>query len=549
LRPLWRALLRKSLPGDAFRSLSAAVFGLGDSGYPLFCVTAKKLSRRLAALGAAELLPLGLGDDQHPLGYEAQLEGWARALWAALRRACPLAEGAAEPAADAPPPPPPLRLHVRVLEGAAPPLDEAGELRACVAAAAALEAALGGQPPSPAPFGPAAPFLAPLLHSRRLAGAAGAREVVHAELALGGGGPRLEPGDALALWPLPPSGAAAARALLERLGVAPAARLEVRAAGGAFEAAALALVRGCLDLQAPPRRSLLLMLAPHAAAPHEAARLAHFGSAAGREELARYCVRERRGLLDLLLDFPSLRPPLGALLQAGPRLRPRLFSACADQAAAADARAELCVAVVRWSTPLGRARAGLLTPWLAEAPPGALFACWAARGALALPGCTAPLLMVGPGTGLAPFRAFLQRRAAAAARGERPAPAALFFGCRSAEEELYAEEWAGWRAGPLAPPGGLFAAHSRAGPKRHVTHLLREQGPLVWGLLAQPEAHVFVAGSAGRMPADVFDALADVVQQHAPGLAARENAVAFLRRLEAARRYQTEVWSAGATGA
>ena len=63
-RALWKMLLRKALPSDALASSSVAVFGLGDSGYPKYNVTAKKLDRRLEALGARRLVPLGLGDDQ-----------------------------------------------------------------------------------------------------------------------------------------------------------------------------------------------------------------------------------------------------------------------------------------------------------------------------------------------------------------------------------------------------------------------------------------------------------------------------------------------------
>ena len=63
-RPLWRTLLRKALPTDALAHCRVAVFGLGDSGYPRYNVAAKKLDRRLEALGAGRLVSLGLGDDQ-----------------------------------------------------------------------------------------------------------------------------------------------------------------------------------------------------------------------------------------------------------------------------------------------------------------------------------------------------------------------------------------------------------------------------------------------------------------------------------------------------
>ena len=84
-RALWKTLLRKALPSDALASSSVAVFGLGDSGYPKYNVTAKKLDRRLEALGARRLVPLGLGDDQARAAVQLLC---ARAL-------TPLARGAA----------------------------------------------------------------------------------------------------------------------------------------------------------------------------------------------------------------------------------------------------------------------------------------------------------------------------------------------------------------------------------------------------------------------------------------------------------------------
>ena len=86
MRDFWRFLLRKSLPADSLNAVRFAVFGLGDLHYQKYNVAAKRLHRRLLALGARELLDLGLGDDQHPTGYEATLDPWLERLWRALGR-------------------------------------------------------------------------------------------------------------------------------------------------------------------------------------------------------------------------------------------------------------------------------------------------------------------------------------------------------------------------------------------------------------------------------------------------------------------------------
>ena len=83
-RSFWRFLLRRSLPADSLRSLAFACFGLGDSHYAKYNVAAKKLHRRLETLGATSLVAVGLGDDQHPAGYDHALDPWLERLWNAL---------------------------------------------------------------------------------------------------------------------------------------------------------------------------------------------------------------------------------------------------------------------------------------------------------------------------------------------------------------------------------------------------------------------------------------------------------------------------------
>jgi sulfite reductase alpha subunit-like flavoprotein len=219
---------------------------------------------------------------------------------------------------------------------------------------------------------------------------------------------------------------------------------------------------------------------------------------------------------------------------------------------------------------------------------------WVERGALRMPADpTTPLLLIGPGTGVAPFRSFLWQRAALVRQGVAVAPSFLFFGCRSAAWDFYyAEEWGQLQElGVLDPAQGLITAFSRdppeqqgdgvhalthrqqqqqgtngvhpdavvpaegaadnnsttssssgrAGPKVYVTHRLRQHAALVWDLLSTRGAWVYVSGSADKMPADVAAALADVACQ-AGGLSGEEGA-AYIRQLELKGRYHVEAWS------
>ena len=100
MRSFWRFLLRKSLGPRWLQSTLFAVFGLGDSGYPKYNVTGKKLDRRLLDLGGNPVITRGLGDDQHPSGFEAALDPWLASLWISLRQHVPLAPGLEDPTPD-----------------------------------------------------------------------------------------------------------------------------------------------------------------------------------------------------------------------------------------------------------------------------------------------------------------------------------------------------------------------------------------------------------------------------------------------------------------
>jgi len=591
-RRFWRFLMRKSLPPTCLAGLGVAVFGLGDSGYPNYNTAAKKMGARLGALGAAHLLPPGFGDDQASAGPDGGLDAWLPGLWPALRAGVQRA-----PALDAAIHPVDgdcggaglgeCRLTIEVVAEAeagplAPTLADALAAHAAFARLEANLAAGGQQPPAStsAPLGssPGRPVTAAVAANDRVTAAAHWQHVAHLTLSLppASAFAAAAPGDVMAV--LPPQDPAAVVALCERVGVAPGATLRVRGAGagagaraGAGAAStppsitvhAAALVAGVLALTStPPRRTCVQALADAATDAKEKERLADLASPEGRDDWHRYAAAERRGLAAILSDFPTSAPSLAWLLAVGPRLQPRRFSLASDVGGAAGrggTTAELAVAAVAWVSPARRRVRGLASAWLAALPPGASFPVWWEAGSLRAPPRDVPLILVGPGTGIAPLRAMLQRRAAEREDAQQagslpPPPCTLFFGCRSAGADFYFRaDWEAARAsGVLDPVTGLNVAFSRpeggggeeeAPRRQYVTDLIRSPpaAAALWAALSSAGAWVYVSGSARKMPGDVAAAIADVgVREGGMG---EEEARAWVRGLQAGGRYFVEAWS------
>ena len=195
----------------------------------------------------------------------------------------------------------------------------------------------------------------------------------------------------------------------------------------------------------PPSPGLFRFDLPSRAERGEHHRLPYLTRTRPDQDLYRYCQGERRTVLEVLEDFPTAAPPLARLLEIVPRLQPRYFSISSGPSKV-PGRCELTVAVVAWRTRHGLRRTGLLTAWLKTQGAGAELPVWVEKGAIGdLSGSELPLILVGPGTGVAPCRALLQeRREALRGRsGGGPLPEALLvFGCRHEKKDfLYRAEW------------------------------------------------------------------------------------------------------------
>jgi sulfite reductase (NADPH) flavoprotein alpha-component len=210
-------------------------------------------------------------------------------------------------------------------------------------------------------------------------------------------------------------------------------------------------------------------------------------------------------LLDLLEAFPSARPKLADLVASLPALRPRLYS-IASSPRATPGQLHLCVAVVR-DARRGRMRNGVASAFLADraADAGPVDA-YIQTSHFRLPADPAvPVIMIGPGTGIAPFRAFLAERAAAGTRGKTW----LMFGDRNrATDFLYGDELTAWhKNGTLARIDTAFSRDQRR--KLYVQDRMAESAEDLWRWL-QDGAHFYVCGDAMRMAKDVDAALRKV---------------------------------------
>jgi sulfite reductase (NADPH) flavoprotein alpha-component len=245
---------------------------------------------------------------------------------------------------------------------------------------------------------------------------------------------------------------------------------------------------------------------------------------------------ETLDVLAALEKFGGARPDPEALIESLEPMQPRLYSISSSQRAE-PGRVSLTVDTVRYSVGK-RTRTGVASTFLGErVRMGDKVRAYVQRAhAFGLPADpSVPIIMVGPGTGVAPFRAFLQERMATKAPGRNW----LFFGHqRSAFDFFYEDEFAGMKAaGALTR---LTLAWSRDGSEKiYVQTRMREEGAELWRWL-DAGAHFYVCGDAKRMAKDVETALFDIVAEHAGKT--RDEAAAFVMALKKKGRYQADVY-------
>ncbi|MBJ9205328.1 NADPH-dependent assimilatory sulfite reductase flavoprotein subunit [Citrobacter sp. FDAARGOS_156] len=469
---LHKFLFSKKAP--KLENTAFAIFGLGDTSYEFFCKAGKDFDSRLAELGGERLLDRVDADVE----YQAAAAQWRERLVEVLKARAP----------------------------AAPSVQ--------VAASGAVNEV------HTSPYTKEAPLAASLAVNQKITGRDSLKDVRHIEIDLGDSGLRYQPGDALGVWYQ--NDPALVKELAELLWLKGDEPVTVN---GKTLPLAEALqwhfeltvnTANIVENYATLTRSESLL--PLVG---DKAQLQHYAATTPIVDMVRFSPAQ----LDAQALVDLLRP-----------LTPRLYSIASSQAEV-ESEVHVTVGVVRYDIE-GRARAGGASSFLADRveEEGEVRVFIEHNDNFRLPANPqTPVIMIGPGTGIAPFRAFMQQRAADGAEGKNW----LFFGNpHFTEDFLYQVEWQRYvKEGVLSRIDLAWSRDQKE--KIYVQDKLRQQGAELWRWI-NDGAHIYVCGDANRMAKDVEQALLEVIAEF--GAMDIEAADEFLSELRVERRYQRDVY-------
>ncbi|XP_062501211.1 NADPH--cytochrome P450 reductase-like isoform X2 [Corticium candelabrum] len=510
--------------------LKYAVFGLGNKTYEHFNAIGRFVDAQLEKLGAERVFERGEGDDDANI--EEDFVTWKTNLWLAVCEKFGLeASGEDESLRD-------FRLEVyENLDRSKVFTGEMGRLKS-----------YNHQKP---PYDAKNPYMAPLLVNTELH-KSGDRSCMHIELDISGTNIRYSAGDHVAIYPT--NNAAIVQKLADLLQFdldqvfslisvdEQATKKNPFPCPCSFRTALLHYV----DITSPPRTHVLKEIARYASDKNEIDTLLQMGSGSeeGKSEYNEWVIKDHRSIVEVLESMPSVRPPIDHVLELLPRLQARYFSISSSPKMYPET-IHVTAALVDYKTRIGRRVEGVATSWLAtkrpndHSPPKVpIFV----RKSNFRPPIRAinPVIMIGPGTGLAPFRGFIQDRSVLVKKGQKIGDTLLFFGCRrKSEDYLYEEELNSYlEEGTLKD---LQVAFSRdQDHKIYVTHLLQNCKETVWKLVSDG-GHICVSGDAKSMARDVHNALVKICQNC--GKMTEAEAETYIKTLSTKGRYSVDVWS------
>jgi sulfite reductase (NADPH) flavoprotein alpha-component len=457
-------------------NLHFAVLGLGDSSYEFFCQTGKDFDQRLADLGAKRILDR-LDCD---VDYEASVNVWSDALMAKI----------------------------------------ADEMVQAEAGHSQLTTIASESTLNVVEYNKKFPFKASLLASQKITGRDSVKDIRHIEVSLQDSGIQYQAGDALGVWFN--NDAQLVEELLELLAIDKNESIKLAEQS-------LTIFDALIE-----KLELTLSYPTFAKAYNEYAASDELAAKLEDKAVLRVYLAERQ-IIDVVRDYPA-KLSAQQLVDALRPMAPRLYSIASSQAEVED-EVHLTVAVVEYDAHGYRHQggaSGFLAKRLEEGGEVRVFV--EKNDNFRLPeNPDTPVIMIGPGTGIAPFRAFMQQREADEAQGKNW----LFFGNPNYTQDfLYQVEWQRFVKDGVVDKVSLAFSRDQE-EKVYVQHRLLEQGAEVYQWL-QDGAHIYVCGDADHMAKDVNDALMSIVQLHGDKNA--EQAEQYIMELRRAKRYQKDVY-------
>lgn len=293
-----------------------------------------------------------------------------------------------------------------------------------------------------------------------------------------------------------------------------------------------------LDLFGRPSRRFYEALAPFAKDSKEQAKLEWLSGKEGGHEFKKR-VEATVTFASILTEFASAKPTLSELVQLVPAIKPRHYSIASSMSMHPNS-VHLLVVLVSWTTPSGEQRYGQATKYMVDLEVGAEVSVCVKPSVMTLPtDPMAPVIMAGLGTGMAPFRAFIQERAHQHSMGIKVGPMSLYFGSRSMfQEYLYGDELEAYHQSGLLTH--LRCAFSRDGPKKvYIQHKIQEDGRTLHDYLGKSNGQFYLCGPT--WPAgDVQDAITAAFEQY--GGLDPAAAAAAITELKEHERYILEVY-------
>ncbi|GMH32828.1 hypothetical protein BSKO_00662 [Bryopsis sp. KO-2023] len=582
--------MKRPLPTDHLKGVKYTLLGLGDSNYTSFMQVPRDFRRKLRDLGAEVFYDCVEADEVD--GLDDITDDWVDSLWEPLGK---VAKGesvngtAPPPAAPAKAAPQtagrsdaeskateshPMRLSDLDMSGTTP--EGVPALPGCRVAvewevneakvaevinreqSCPLEAELAHRQ-SDGEYSPEQPFWADVTDARLMTADWSDRRVIHVEVDLEGSNIQYSPGDSLGV--VAQNSEASVRSLLERLSVPGDQVFGVKASQDESTQELLphlhcpctvrhALMHGC-DLTSIPRKTLLRYLAEQCSDQCDKSKLLYLCSRSGKDAYKSYVLDAQPSLLDILSSFPSCKPSLAGLLDLLPPLPPRMYSVTTSQDAHPN-KAQFAFTLAKFTTPYG-AREGVATSWMdkiltpvlegTESGQVKLPVFSRSGGAFGAPeDLSKPWIMIGPGTGVAPFRGFLETRRLKLQGYKGPVgPCWLFFGCRKESEDyLYKEDLQGFLDDGTLSKMELAFSREQA-EKIYVQHRMKQNSQALYELIFQQEGFVFVCGDGQDMAKAVHGCLNDMLKEHG-GLSEKE-ANDKLMEMTRGRQYVRDVWS------